>query len=311
MNCSISTTNVTVDVVCEPDVGTSKTGFIRRLKIVGLRLPDITTGCPTSPCRATSGPTNRSGLFAETKSGRCNPGIENDAAIAADSVMIRVALSLLFFVAVVSHAAAPFVGEEFHKPFVNPTDDPKLPRVLLIGDSISIAYTTTVRRELKGRANVHRIKANGAFSARGLENIEKWIGDGRWDVIHFNFGLWDWYGWQQQERATPEFYADNLAKIVAALKRTGAKLIFATTTPPCDEPEHKIKVLVTEDQAKAFNAAAVKVMKTNGVAINDLYACISADRKKYSKGPADVHWNDAGSKLLGRQVAREIVRRLR
>jgi len=36
------------------------------------------------------------------------------------------------------------------------TDDPKLPRVLLIGDSISIGYTVPVRERMKGKANVHR-----------------------------------------------------------------------------------------------------------------------------------------------------------
>ena len=38
-------------------------------------------------------------------------------------------------------------------------DDPALPRVLLIGDSISHMYTASVRRLLKGKANVHRAPA--------------------------------------------------------------------------------------------------------------------------------------------------------
>jgi acyl-CoA thioesterase-1 len=226
------------------------------------------------------------------------------------AAMKRLLLSVLSCCVFSASAADPFAGQEYHKPFVNPTDDPKLPRVLLIGDSISIAYTTTVRRKLKGKANVHRIKTNGAFSARGVESVKEWIGDGRWDVIHFNFGLWDWYGWRQEQRATPEFYAKNLEQITKVLKTTGASLIFATTTPPCDEAEHKIKVLVSEKQANAFNGAATKVMKANGVAVNDLYECISADRKKYTKGPADVHWNQKGSELLGRQVAWEIAKAL-
>lgn len=41
------------------------------------------------------------------------------------------------------------------------TDTPGLPRVLLIGDSISMGYTLPVRDLLKGRANVHRIPENG------------------------------------------------------------------------------------------------------------------------------------------------------
>ena len=66
-------------------------------------------------------------------------------------------------------------------------------------------------------------------------------------------------------------------------------------------------LLITEEQAKAFNDAAVKVMKANGIEINDLYAAISADRAKYTRGKADVHWNQAGSVLLGKQVAKSIL----
>ena len=39
-------------------------------------------------------------------------------------------------------------------------DDPTLPRILLIGDSISIGYTPATRKLLAGKANVHRIPEN-------------------------------------------------------------------------------------------------------------------------------------------------------
>ena len=66
-----------------------------------------------------------------------------------------------------------------------------LPRVLLIGDSISIGYTLPTRELLKGKANVHRIPTNGGPTIRGLVQIDSWLGDGKWDVIHFNWGLHD------------------------------------------------------------------------------------------------------------------------
>lgn len=66
-----------------------------------------------------------------------------------------------------------------------------LPRVLLIGDSISIGYTLRVRELLNGKANVHRVPANAAATAYGLEKLDAWPGTGKWDVIHFNFGLHD------------------------------------------------------------------------------------------------------------------------
>ena len=71
------------------------------------------------------------------------------------------------------------------------TDTPGLPRVLLIGDSISIGYTLDTRAMLKGKVNLHRIPTNGGHTAKGLAEIDKWLGDGKWDVIHFNWGLHD------------------------------------------------------------------------------------------------------------------------
>jgi hypothetical protein len=74
-------------------------------------------------------------------------------------------------------------------------DDPKLPRVLLIGDSVSRGYTQAVRKVLAGKVNVHRAPANCGPKASGVKNIEVWLGDGKWDLIHFDFGIHD--------RATP------------------------------------------------------------------------------------------------------------
>ncbi|QDV66172.1 SGNH/GDSL hydrolase family protein [Crateriforma conspicua] len=67
--------------------------------------------------------------------------------------------------------------------------DASLPNVLLIGDSISIGYTTAVRSQLSGVANVYRPPTNCGPTTRGVEQIDQWLGDRKWDVIHFNFGL--------------------------------------------------------------------------------------------------------------------------
>ena len=69
----------------------------------------------------------------------------------------------------------------------------ELPRVLLIGDSISIGYTKPVIELLKEKAEVHRVKGNAGNTGRGLERLPKWLDakHGKWDVIHFNWGLWD------------------------------------------------------------------------------------------------------------------------
>lgn len=70
-------------------------------------------------------------------------------------------------------------------------DQAGLPRVLLLGDSISMGYTVAVRSELQGKANVHRPPTNCGPTTTGLANLEKWLGEKPWDVIHFNWGLHD------------------------------------------------------------------------------------------------------------------------
>ena len=91
-------------------------------------------------------------------------------------------------------------------PAMAPVEDVAgLPRVLLIGDSISIGYTVPVRELLKGKANVHRPLTNCGPTTNGLAGIDKWLGDGKWDVIHFNWGLHDlkYLGPQGQNLADP------------------------------------------------------------------------------------------------------------
>ena len=54
-----------------------------------------------------------------------------------------------------------------------------------------MGYTIPVRALLKGKANVHRVLENGGPTINGLAQFQKWLGDGKWDVIHFNWGLHD------------------------------------------------------------------------------------------------------------------------
>ena len=209
--------------------------------------------------------------------------------------------------AIFSWAKTP---DPFTNPFDNPVDDPDLPRVLIIGDSISIGYPPRVRKLLQNKANVHRPATNCRWSAFGVENIEGWIGESKWDLIHFNFGLWDWYGWKQEQKANPASYAQNLDGIVRKLKKKQARLVFAVTTPPCGGPERKVKIMVSEARAQEFNMSAFAVMKKHGVHINDLYSLIGNNRVKYQRGEDDVHYTEEGRDLLAKQVAQVIEKEL-
>ncbi|RUL88697.1 SGNH/GDSL hydrolase family protein [Tautonia sociabilis] len=195
-------------------------------------------------------------------------------------------------------------------------DDPALPRVLLLGDSISIGYTIDVREALDGVANVHRPAENCGPTTRGLERLDAWLGDGDWDVIHANFGLHDLkFVDDQGKNTSPESghrqvpldeYQENLARILSRLKETGATVIFATTTPvPHGEPQRKA------GDERAYNAAALRVADRLGVEVNDLHAFIAPKFESVAIRPGNVHFSGEGSKLLGNRVAEVIEEALR
>jgi hypothetical protein len=189
-------------------------------------------------------------------------------------------------------------------------DEAGLPRILLIGDSISIGYTLAVREKLTGKANVHRIPANGGPTTNGLANLNKWLGESKWDVIHFNWGLHDmkYIIDDPSKRADPndpnakpqvslEDYEKNLTELVALLKKTGAKLIWCNTTPVPEGSDGR----VVGDEGR-YNEAAAKVMTAAGIATNDLHTHAKAKLSEVQL-PANVHFSPEGSAYLAEQVA--------
>ena len=185
------------------------------------------------------------------------------------------------------------------------TDNPALPRVLLLGDSISIGYTLPTREALAGKANVHRAPTNCGPTTRGITQLDRWLGDGRWDVIHFNFGLHDLKQIDGKHQVPIDQYERNLREIVARLKKTGARLIWCSTTPVpapgTDGPPRK------SDDVVAYNAAAKKVMDENGIPIDDLYAFALPQLDKIQR-PNNVHFTAQGSAVLAQQVAASILK---
>ena len=192
-----------------------------------------------------------------------------------------------------------------------------LPRVLLIGDSISIGYTLAVREMLKGKANVHRIPTNGGPTTNGLANLKSWLGESKWDVIHFNWGLHDlkYIGTDPKLRADPKApgshlqvpladYEKNLTTLVGQLKATGAQLIWCNTTPVPAGSDGRIE----GDELK-YNEAAARVMTAAGIPTDDLCAHARAKLADVQL-PANVHYSPDGYRYLAEKVAAEITAKL-
>ena len=201
------------------------------------------------------------------------------------------------------------------------TSDPAEKHVLLLGDSISIGYTPFVRQLLQGEAVVVRPMAgpnrpeNCDGTTKGVQAVDRWLrlDGGHWDVIHFNFGLHDLKRVNPQtgaasnnpndpRQASPAVYEQQLRAIVAKLKATGAKLVYATTTPV---PKGDLKPHRDVEDVARYNQIALRVMRENDVAIDDLFSLALPQLNRIQR-PANVHFTEDGYKLLAAEVARQI-----
>lgn len=180
------------------------------------------------------------------------------------------------------------------------------PKVLIIGDSISIGYFPYVKKELSDVAVLVHNEGNAKYTGNGLNNIHRWVGNTHWDVIQFNWGLWDLAyrkteGDSSARKLTTSLaqYAKNLDSLVKILKSTHAKLIFVTTSYV---PNHSPGRFSADPQR--YNQVAKKIMRENGVWINDIYHHSKKVHRKLGASKTNVHYTKEGYKELSIYISR-------
>jgi acyl-CoA thioesterase-1 len=203
-------------------------------------------------------------------------------------------------------------------PAMQPVEDvPGLPRVLLIGDSISIGYTVPVRKLLEVKANVHRPLTNCGPTKTGLAELDRWLGDKPWDVIHFNWGLHDLKYVvgdssnivdrntpNAHQQVPPAQYEQNLRELVQRLKKTGATLIWCSTTPVPEGAQGRVA-----DDSVQYNEIAERIMREHNIAIDDLHA-FAKPKLTDIQLPKNVHFTGPGSEQLAEEVPKSITKAL-
>mgnify|MGYP001227318372 FL=1 len=186
-------------------------------------------------------------------------------------------------------------------------EETTLPRVLILGDQVYQQPATELRKELKGKAEVNfpGIKPGEVWnSTTALELLDRQLGDGRWDLIHFNCGLGDLIHRVPGVRAfrvmprhaggirttDPRQYEKNLHALVTRLKTTGAKLVWASTTPI----RHSSTNVFAKGTEIEYNAIAAKVMAGRGIPTNDMYVFVRSliDMNKPAGHGADPFFFD-------------------
>jgi len=185
--------------------------------------------------------------------------------------------------------------------WISHANETNLPRVLLIGDSITRGYYSDVEKNLAGKAYVGRL-ASSAFVSDPilLKEVAMVLDEYHFDVIHFNNGM---HGWQHSEAE----YARELPQLLRTIQQHAprARLIWANTTPlkvsPPPAAAHPDEA--TDERIAARNHLAAELMQASGIPVDDLNTPMSGHPEYHSD---NVHFNDQGVALQAAQVAAEI-----
>jgi hypothetical protein len=181
-------------------------------------------------------------------------------------------------------------------PGINHTDKP---HILLIGDSITKAYSSVVEKQFEGTAYVARLCTSKSLGDPAyLQEVELVLGNTSFQVIHFNNGM---HGGGYSEEA----YRRDYPRLIAILKKRApeAKLICATTT--AKRVSNRLDQFdVFNDRIKVRNAIAREAASRAGIPVNDLFALVENQSGFYSND--GTYANGNGVEAEGRQVAESI-----
>lgn len=185
--------------------------------------------------------------------------------------------------------------------WISHANEDKLPRVLLIGDSITRAYYPEVEKRLAGKAYVGRLSSSAFISDPALaRQIAMVLSQYKFDIIHFNNGM---HGWEHTEKEYDEAFPKFLATIKAYAP--GAKLIWANTTTlkvsPNLPPDNDTQA--TDERIAVRNEIALKYIQPEGIKVDDLNSLVKGHPDYHCD---NVHFNDQGISLEAAQVAGRI-----
>jgi hypothetical protein len=184
--------------------------------------------------------------------------------------------------------------------------DAKLPRVLLIGDSILNGYQGQATKLLAGKANVDLWVNPYNQSEHVNKLLAEVLANGPYDVVLFNMGL---HGWQEG-RIKPGTF-EPLTKGYVEVLRTKlpkAKLLWASSTPVTakgkpTEINPEINPNIVEQ-----NRMAAKVMAEMGVPVVDFYGLL-IDKRELARGDM-FHWTGPAYGLIAQAAVDAILREL-
>ena len=190
---------------------------------------------------------------------------------------------------------------------------PALPKIVLVGDSISGGYGPLVAKRLEGKATIVRPPSSGGDSSVVMQNLEAWLVREKPAVVHLNCGLHDLKLSKETKKHQVELpqYEANLRQIVARLQReTGTAFVFANTTPIIDErhAQRRANFDRVEADVRRYNAVAAAVMREAGVPVHDLHWVVEQAGTATLLEKDGTHYGPAGYERLAEAVADTVMR---
>ena len=193
-------------------------------------------------------------------------------------------------------------------------------RVLLLGDSIRMGYDDYVKEILDGKCEViYAAEDNGRFAAYTLWQMNQMFRKfGPFDIVHWNNGYWDMNIESPMETALfpIDEYKHLLRRIAREIKKNGAKVIFALTTPVLGSGSAAdntgtgaLHISYDDTWVQKYNQAAMEVMAEENIPINDLYSLCKQDENCY-KCADRLHLTPEGYYKCAEQISEMILKEL-
>jgi hypothetical protein len=219
-------------------------------------------------------------------------------------------LALVFSATFVGCAAGPTARPvreaiEWCDIWISHANKTNLPRVLLIGDSITRDYYSEVEKRLAGKAYVGRLSSAAFVVDPALrQQIQMVLSQYQFDVIHFNNGM---HGWHYSEAD----YGQALPALIATIRSNApqARLIWANTTPLRDgkgangDPQAEY----SDERVAARNQIAGEIMAAQKIPVNDLFTPMLGHPAFYQD---NVHFNGQGVQVQAAKVAEAVEKEL-
>lgn len=177
------------------------------------------------------------------------------------------------------------------------TNNIDLPRVLLIGDSITNGYQEIVREMLRGKYYVDYIATSYTLNSPFFYKlIVNYMNNNKYDIIHLNQGL---HGFSMSRKT----YEEKLRKLINKIP-SSSKVILAESTI-VKKPGNKTIDKKWGKKLEERNGSIDKLAKEKNLFINHLYE-VSKNIPNDLRNEDGFHYFYSGYQMLAKEVANAI-----